>query len=90
MEMGRVPFDIEVLDATAKSNEYLLTTLRTKWGCDLDKLRRVFGYDLVNERASEIEKLIVDHLIRIEGNMMFLTRGGIFIADEVIRQLFRD
>jgi oxygen-independent coproporphyrinogen-3 oxidase len=90
MEMGTVPFEIEELDATAKSNEYLLTTLRTKWGCDLDKLRRVFGYDLVNERASEIEKLIVDHLIRIEGDMMFLTRGGIFIADEVIRQLFRD
>lgn len=90
MEMGTVPFEIEELDATAKSNEYLLTTLRTKWGCDLDKLRRVFGYDLVNERASEIEKLIVDHLIRIEGNMMFLTRGGIFLADEVIRQLFRD
>jgi oxygen-independent coproporphyrinogen-3 oxidase len=41
-----VPFEIEALDATAKTNEYLLTTLRTKWGCDLDKLRQSFGYDL--------------------------------------------
>lgn len=90
MEISAVPFEIEVLDATARSNEYLLTTLRTKWGSDLDKLRLVFGYDLVNERASEIEKLVADHLIRIEGSMMFLTREGIFLADEVIRQLFRD
>jgi oxygen-independent coproporphyrinogen-3 oxidase len=89
MAKGVVPFEVEALDATAKTNEYLLTTLRTKWGSDLDKLRQRFGYELLNERAADIEKLILNGLVRIEGNKMFLTKKGVFLADEVIRQLFR-
>jgi oxygen-independent coproporphyrinogen-3 oxidase len=90
IDAGKIPFEIEHLDEKARANEYLLTSLRTKWGCDLNKLWQLHGYQLQKERTREIEKLVAYRQIRIDGSMMYLTREGIFLADEIIRQLFWD
>jgi oxygen-independent coproporphyrinogen-3 oxidase len=85
-----VPGTIEVLDQKAKANEFLLTTLRTKWGCDLDKLHRNFGYELLSVQPREMEMLLKDDLLRIDGNILYLSRKGIFVADDIIGRLFWD
>ncbi|HEY5823663.1 MAG TPA: radical SAM family heme chaperone HemW, partial [Cyclobacteriaceae bacterium] len=44
---GKVPFEVEVLSRENKINEYIFTTLRTSWGCQLDYLKESLDYDLV-------------------------------------------
>ena len=87
---GVVPYEKEVLDLEAKTNEYLLTSLRTKWGCDLDVLTSDYHYDLKSGHEEEIKKFLDQGLIFIENNTLFLTKQGILLADEIIGQLFRD
>lgn len=83
-----VPFELEILDAKAKANEFLLTSLRTIWGCDLKKLLEFYGYDLKCDREVEIEKYATNKLLTIHDEIMFLTRQGRFVADEIISDLF--
>lgn len=37
IQTGKIPFEREVLTVEDRINEYLLTGLRTSWGCDLEK-----------------------------------------------------
>jgi oxygen-independent coproporphyrinogen III oxidase len=85
---GIVPFEIEKLDEKAKANEFLLTTLRTKWGCDLALLKHSFGYDIVNARSAEISNHTQNELVVIENEIMYLTAKGKFLADGIISDLF--
>ncbi len=49
LEQGKIPFEMETLSRANLINEYLLTTLRTSWGCDLDYLAKHFSFDLSAE-----------------------------------------
>ena len=85
---GIVPFGLDELQNDALANEYLLTTLRTKWGCDLTILQKNYGYDLLEIRKEKIHQLIREGFILMEKNMIFLTRKGKFLADDIIGDLF--
>lgn len=90
LKKGIVPFEFEEIDNIAKINEYLLTTLRTKWGCDLKVLENDFGCNLIANCKDVIESFKQENLIEINGTIMFLTKKGILLADEIIGQLFQD
>jgi oxygen-independent coproporphyrinogen III oxidase len=85
---GVVPFEMEILDAKSKANEFLLTSLRTKWGCDLKLLEDYYGYDIKKNRPIEINKYSKNNLLITHNGIMYLTRQGRFIADEIISDLF--
>jgi len=90
MKNRQVPFESEMLDNVAKINEYILTSLRTKWGCNLKILEEDFGCQLMVACKVEIEDFMRKKLIKIEDGIMYLTRKGILLADEIIGQLFLD
>lgn len=90
LEENKIPFEIEYLDLTEKSNEYLLTSMRTKWGCNLSKLKSEFNYDLLAIQKDELQRLEDLGLIRLEGEVLLLTKEGKFVADTVIGDLFQD
>lgn len=85
---GAIPFEIDELDEKAHANEFLLTSLRTKWGCDMHRLTEEFGYDILTLKGKEIKKLVEMEFIIICKNTISLTRKGKFLADEVISELF--
>lgn len=85
---GEIPFTIDELDSKALANEFLLTSLRTKWGCDLNKLKALFGYDLIQVQKNKIDQFKKEELILIEKNIIYLSRKGKFLADEIISELF--
>jgi oxygen-independent coproporphyrinogen-3 oxidase len=85
---GRLPFEREVLTREEKINEYLLTTLRTSWGCDLQKLKISFQYDLFELSSKYIEELIQNGLATLSGNNLRLTRRGMMVADKISSDLF--
>ena len=55
IEVGNLNFELEKLTDTDKTNEYLMTSLRTIWGTDLNKLSK-----LSNDRFEAQNQKIVD------------------------------
>lgn len=85
---GRVPAETEILSTTHHVNEYLLTTLRTKWGSDLTLLTERYGYDLQARHGEFVRSLIDNGLAVTEQNILKLTRKGRLLADEITSRLF--
>ncbi len=85
---GIIPFKLDELNHKSLANEFLLTSLRTKWGCDIQKLKELYGYNLIEFQQQKIEQLIKHGFIIIDDDIAFLTRKGKFVADDVISDLF--
>lgn len=85
---GHVPAETEVLTTTHHVNEYLLTTLRTRWGSDLTLLRDRYGYDVLVLHGEFVRSLIENGLAVTDKNILKLTRKGRLLADEITSRLF--
>ena len=88
IQQDKVPSTVEVLSREDKINEYLLTSLRTSWGADLEILREQFSWDIINKNWDYIQSLQNKDLIVIEDNILRLTRQGRFLADKIASDLF--
>ncbi len=80
--------EYETLDKKDQYNEYLLTSLRTMWGIDMDTIQQRFGLNYVKytQRIADIF-LQTGELIK-DGSIIRLTEKGIFLADYVVREFF--
>ena len=85
-----MPFQLETLSRVNQINEYLLTTLRTSRGLDLNFLSEKFKFDLLTENKTEIENYFRFGLLEQRGNFLFLTRKGKLLADKIASDLFLD
>jgi oxygen-independent coproporphyrinogen-3 oxidase len=83
-----VPFEIELLSREDHINEYLLTRLRTIWGCDLRHLKGRYAYDLLDHRRAEIDSLTRNGLAMIANQVLTLTPHGRLLADKIASDLF--
>jgi oxygen-independent coproporphyrinogen-3 oxidase len=80
------PFEKEELDLKTRFNEYIMTSLRTMWGVDLDYTERTFekeGYDYVMNLAG---KYINYGLMKQEKKTLVLTNQGMLISDNIISE----
>jgi len=85
---GKIPCQLEVLTRANKINEYLFTTLRTSWGCNLNYLQAQLGYDLVKENHESLALLLKYEYISLKNDIMKLTQTGKFLADKIASDLF--
>ncbi len=90
IEKEKVPFELEVLSRANKINEYLLTTLRTSWGCDLDYLINEFDHDLSKENSQTLEVLFANGLLEKKDCFLIVTPKGKLVADKIASDLFVD
>ncbi len=88
IDKGVVPLTMEKFDKKSWANDYILTALRTKWGCDLKLLYEFSGYKLPESHEKEIEKMRSEGLLYLKQNKLFLTRKGRFLADSITAALF--
>ena len=88
LSRGEIPFQMEVLTRENHINEYLMTTLRTSWGCELEKLREHFNYDIHTIHSAYIGNLLNEKLAVIDGTCLKLTKKGRFMADKIASDLF--
>jgi oxygen-independent coproporphyrinogen-3 oxidase len=80
-------FEKEELDNRTRFNEYIMTSLRTIWGIDLEYVEKVFekeGYDYLLNIAG---KFITYGLMKHENNTLVLTNQGKMISDNLISEL---
>jgi oxygen-independent coproporphyrinogen III oxidase len=83
---GKPFFEREDLDLKARFNEYVMTSLRTMWGIDLDYIENTFekeGYDYVVNLAGKFKNY---GLIKQEKKNLVLTNQGKIISDNIISE----
>ncbi len=84
--------EIEILSAKDKINEYILTTLRTIWGCDIDKINNITEKnnlaDFQEINRQTIANYIKTGLLSKCQNTLTLTNKGKFFADKIASDLF--
>lgn len=78
-------FEEEVLSKSDIINEYLLTGLRTEWGCDLSIIEKI---DPNHVQQIKDYSIANKHLISINESSFYLTKKGRFFADRIISDLF--
>ncbi len=83
-----IPSEKEELSKADQVNEYIMTSLRTMWGCDLSKISYNFDINLLNENKSYIHEYIDKKLLKLEDDVLKLTNSGKLFADKIASDLF--
>jgi len=90
LAQNQIPAEIEQLQREDHINEYILTTLRTSWGCDLERLRQLYQYDIDTDYRQYLETLYTQGLATREGHLLKLTKKGRLLADKIASDLFAE
>jgi len=83
---GMPIFEKEELDNRTRFNEYIMTSLRTMWGIDLEYVEKLFdkeGYDYVINLSGKFKDY---GLMKKEGQYLILTNQGKMISDNIISE----
>jgi oxygen-independent coproporphyrinogen III oxidase len=80
--------ETEVLTSTQKLNEYIMISLRTKEGIDLNKLEKEFGRREREKIEKQLPKFGANGLIQIHDSYAQLTDEGMLRADGIASELF--
>lgn len=78
----------EILTVNNQINEYIMTGLRTIWGCDLNVIALQFGETEKQRIIKESTKFIDQDLLVISNNILLTTPKGKFLADGIAADLF--
>jgi oxygen-independent coproporphyrinogen-3 oxidase len=81
-------FEEEVLTIEERYNEYVMTSLRTIWGCDVAIVRQEFGEEFVGKLLDGADRYIQDHSLMFKGSRLYLTNKGKLFADGIAAELF--
>jgi oxygen-independent coproporphyrinogen-3 oxidase len=80
-------FEKETLDIQTSFNDYLLTSLRTKWGVNKKVISDIFGDEIYQGFLGSSQKFVSDGTLFEKDGSLILGKKGIFIADFVISEL---
>ncbi len=83
---GESFFESEELDTKTRFNEYIMTSLRTMWGIDLEYVEAMFekeGYDYVMNISEKFKNY---GLMKLEKKSLVLTNQGKLISDNIISE----
>lgn len=78
----------EILTVDQQYNEYVMTSLRTSWGCDTEHIQNSFGERYVNYLSRSIQAFVDEQKVRKDGHIYFLTDSGKLFADGIAASLF--
>lgn len=79
----------ELLRKNDRFNEYVMTSLRTKWGVDKKYVLQEFGDDYLNSILKTIEQYVYNKEVLIsEEGIITLSPSGKLLADQIAADLF--
>ncbi|MFA6946992.1 MAG: radical SAM family heme chaperone HemW [Pedobacter sp.] len=88
IELKKIPAETEVLSIENRINEYIMTSLRTSRGMDLQSITEKFGSDYSNEISNSLEPFLDKEWISMKEQVLTLTREGKLFADHIASELF--
>ena len=81
-------YEKEILSTEDKFNEYVMTSLRTSWGCDIEKIEHDYGKSYAHHFLKNIKKYLENGEMLKENNIYFLSEEGKLFADGIAADLF--
>ena len=88
IEKGILPLETEQLSPAQRYDEYLMTSLRTMWGCDLGKVKEGWGEKKGEELEKQARRFIEQGLLLQADHRLILTEKGRLFADRIASDLF--
>jgi oxygen-independent coproporphyrinogen-3 oxidase len=88
MVNGECIYEEEVLTLSQKYNEYVMTSLRTMWGCAGEKIISDFGFAVYDSFRKAAIPMIGQGLLTESAGVYFLTDEGKLFADRIAADLF--
>lgn len=85
---NEIPSTVELLTPEDQVNEYLLTGLRTKWGCQLATLNALSNHTFELQNRAEISMMAQQGWLYIDNGTILLTQAGKLFADRIASDLF--
>jgi oxygen-independent coproporphyrinogen III oxidase len=89
IEKGIIPYEEEILTPTQMLNEFIMISLRTIEGLDLNKVNDGFGVNESNRLIQQAGKYIDEGKIIHDAQQLKLTREGKLFADGIAAELFK-
>lgn len=87
-DKGGIYFEREILDEKVRYNEYVMTSLRTIWGVDMNYIETSFNKETHDYLLNLSSRFIKYGMIaRTEENNLVLTDQGKLISDNIISEL---
>lgn len=81
-------FEEEELTTDEKYNDYILTSLRTMWGANLNKIETAFGKKYSGYCIATFEKPVIKENLITDGQNFRISEKGWFIADYLMSEFF--
>jgi len=88
IQEGIVPSTSEELTFTQQLNEYIMTSIRTSEGTNLEVIRERFGENVAIEMGKKTDQYIKRELAFQKGKSIILTTEGKLFADRIAAELF--
>jgi oxygen-independent coproporphyrinogen-3 oxidase len=88
IQLKKIPAEMEVLSTENRINEYIMTSLRTSKGMNLQRITEQFGSDYSNEIRDGLEPFIDKNWINLMNQIVTLTTDGKLFADRIASELF--
>ncbi len=88
LKQGKLALEVENLTPENQLNEYLMTGLRTQWGCQWSEIETRFGVDAATTLKSRIQPYLTNELMTNSPSHFVLTRKGRLLADGIAADLF--
>ena len=83
-----IPFEEEILTTTQQLNEYIMTSLRTMEGLNLDIIKEKFGEKVKNDLKVASDKWKAGGKLVVNNEKIILTKEGKLFADGIAADLF--
>ncbi len=87
IENGKRNYEREERDEATRYNEFILTSLRTKWGLPLERLKLEFGNRMWQYCLDMATPSLQNGKLTEQDGNLRLTREGIFISDSIMSDL---
>ncbi len=87
---GKIPFETEILSPKEKYNDFVITSLRTMWGLNTEKLKKEFEEKYYNYFLNKTPQYLHNKIMIKSENNFILTEKGMFISDNVMQDFFYD
>ena len=88
LDQGELPFEKERLSERDKFNEYVMTSLRTQWGVDLDYVKKRFNVRQYENLSQAIKRFVHNKEVLLDDGKIVLTVKGKLMADYIASELF--
>ena len=88
IQQNKIPAETEFLTKVNRINEYIMTSLRTSKGIDLDFIAKKFGSDYSDSIRKETEVFLDKNWLKINDQKVNLSLEGKLFADHIASELF--